>query len=309
MRRGFAVLVVAMVSLALAPMVGAQVTTGAIRGVVTDAQGAVLPGVTVTATSPTLVRGAVSVVSGPHGEFRLPGLQPGTYTLSAELSGFVATKIENLNVRLEQEVSVDVKMQLAGVSESVIVSAETQVVESDVVGLRERIAPATIDSIPLNGRQFLDLVTLVPGTATRPPDCTGRFGRHDSRRTFHQQRLPDRRHAEPRQPERQLQGVLRPGCHPGIQRQRGRVPARVRSRVRRRHQHLDEVGLQRFQRARVAVPGATTPSTRRTTRDSLRPNSIGWMPRSPWAARSPGTRRGSSTPSNTWTRNVERTWT
>lgn len=170
MRRGSSVVLVVLLVFVLAPAAFAQITTGSIRGAVSDAQGAVLPGVTITVTSPALVRGSVSVVSDDRGEFRVPGLQPGVYVLSAELSGFVPTKVEGVVVRLEQDVAVTLTLQLAGVSESVVVSALPQVVESTVVGLRERIAPATIDSIPLNGRQFLDLVQLVPGTAPRPPD-------------------------------------------------------------------------------------------------------------------------------------------
>lgn len=148
----------------------AQVTTGSIRGSVTDAQGAVLPGVTITVQSPSLVRGSVTVVSDERGEFRIPALQPGTYQLVAELSGFNSSTLLDLTVRLEQEVALKVTLQLAGVTEQVVVSAGRQVVETSVVGLRERIVSQTIENIPLNGRQFLDLMQLVPGTAPRPPD-------------------------------------------------------------------------------------------------------------------------------------------
>ena len=149
---------------------GAQVTTGSIRGTVTDAQGAVLPGVTITVKSPALVRGTATGVTDARGEFLLPALQPGAYQVVAELTGFSPSTISDLLVRLEQEAHVNISLQLAGVTEDVVVSAAPQVVESTVVGLRERIAPQTIENIPLNGRQFLDLVQLVPGTAPRPPD-------------------------------------------------------------------------------------------------------------------------------------------
>src|SRR5947208_16794806 len=70
-----------------APNAAAQ-TTGAIRGTVTDAQGAVLPGVTITARSPVLVRGPVTAPSVDDGTDRLPALQPGTYQITDQLSGF-----------------------------------------------------------------------------------------------------------------------------------------------------------------------------------------------------------------------------
>jgi len=61
----------------------AQVTKGSIRGTVNDAQGGVLPGVTVTAKSPSLVRGPVSVTTNDKGGFRIPALEPGTYEIDA----------------------------------------------------------------------------------------------------------------------------------------------------------------------------------------------------------------------------------
>ena len=75
-----------------------------------------------------------------------------------------------MKLGLEQELVINVTLQLASVNETVTVTARGTVVESTVVGLRERIEPTTIENIPLNGRQFLDLVQLVPGTAAKPPD-------------------------------------------------------------------------------------------------------------------------------------------
>lgn len=151
-------------------------TTGTIRGTIVDAQGGVLPGVTVTARSPALVRGAAVVVTDGRGTFHLPGLQPGVYELAAELPGFVTQTLADLNVGLEQEITLQITMPVAALTEKVDVRAEPPVVETSRSGARERIEPHTIESIPLNGRQFLDLVQLVPGTAPRPPDVQEGFG-------------------------------------------------------------------------------------------------------------------------------------
>lgn len=145
-------------------------TTGAVRGTVTDQQGAVLPGVTVTVRGPALIRGPVSVITDAAGLYRVPALQPGTYEVSFELSGFAPASLADVTVHLEQEVVVNLTLRVAGLAETVSVVAPRPVIEASVTGLRERIEPATIENMPLNGRQFLDLVQLVPGTAPRPPD-------------------------------------------------------------------------------------------------------------------------------------------
>jgi len=144
--------------------------TGAIRGTVMDASGAVLPGVSVTVRSPALVRGEVTVVTDSQGNYRVPALQPGTYELVAELTGFVTATVADIAVGLEQEVVVNLTLQLAGVQETVTVKEAVPLIEGTISGLRERIDPQTIETMPLKGRQFLDLVALVPGTAPRPPD-------------------------------------------------------------------------------------------------------------------------------------------
>lgn len=151
-------------------------TTGTIRGTVVDAQGGVLPGVTVTARSPVLVRGTATVVSDGTGAFRLPGLQPGVYEIVIELTGFMTQTTSSINLGLEQEVALQVTLQVAALAETVDVRAEAPLVEASRSGLRERIEPQTIESIPLNGRQFLDLVQLVPGASPRPPDVEEGFG-------------------------------------------------------------------------------------------------------------------------------------
>ena len=145
-------------------------TTGAIRGAIQDAQGAVLPGVTVTARSPVLVRGPVTATTGADGTYRLPALQPGAYQLTAELSGFETRTLSNVVVGLEQELVLNITLGVGGVAETVTVSAQPLVVDASRAGLRTAIAPETIENMPLNGRQFLDLVQLVPGTAPRPPE-------------------------------------------------------------------------------------------------------------------------------------------
>src|SRR5262249_18610635 len=81
--------------------VAAQETRGSIEGVVKDNSGAILPGVTVEARSPALV-GVASAVSDASGAYRFPSLPPGTYEVTAILTGFQSHKVENIQLQLGQ---------------------------------------------------------------------------------------------------------------------------------------------------------------------------------------------------------------
>src|SRR4029077_6277001 len=99
------------------------VQTGTIRGTVHDEQGLAVPGVTITATSPSL-QGPRTQVTDVTGGFTFPNLPPGTYTVSFELSGFATVKRET-NVALGLVVEQNVTLRAAGVAETVQVVAET----------------------------------------------------------------------------------------------------------------------------------------------------------------------------------------
>src|SRR5262245_34621793 len=92
--------------LATASVSAAQEFRGRINGTVTDNTGAVLPGVTVTATSPAMIQPQVQV-TGSEGDYRLIALPPGVYELSFELSGFQVVKREGIRVVINQTLTVD----------------------------------------------------------------------------------------------------------------------------------------------------------------------------------------------------------
>src|SRR6476646_6173178 len=101
---------------ALSNVLGAQETRGSIEGIVRDTSGAVLPGVTVEARSPSLV-GVSTAISDAQGIYRFPALAPGTYTVTAKLSGFTDKKAENIALSLGQTLKVDLALAVGGVSE------------------------------------------------------------------------------------------------------------------------------------------------------------------------------------------------
>jgi hypothetical protein len=125
----------------------AQVESSRLVGTVTDAQNAVLPGVTVTATSPSLI-GQQTVVSEPNGTYRFPSLPAGTYTLTFELSGFQSLKRTSIVLTLNQTLTVDAQMQVQSVQESITVSAASPVVDTQTTSVGSTLDTEKLIGVP-----------------------------------------------------------------------------------------------------------------------------------------------------------------
>jgi hypothetical protein len=139
----------------------AQEQRGSIEGVVKDAQGAVLPGVTIEARH--IERGTtVSVVTDGAGVYRFPSLPAGTYEVTAQLTGFQTSKVENVPLALGQIKTVAFTLQLAGVTESVQVSAEAPLVDTRQSSRATSIRAEQVELLP-KGRDFTTLVTQAAG--------------------------------------------------------------------------------------------------------------------------------------------------
>lgn len=110
--------------LCLALPAGAQIT-GTLEGVITDPAGAALPGATVTAESPALVRASATAVTDGTGRYRIPGLNAGTYRVTVVLQGFATAVQEGVVIPVGTSVTLGVQLSLAGVEEQVTVSATT----------------------------------------------------------------------------------------------------------------------------------------------------------------------------------------
>src|SRR6476659_9595496 len=140
----------------------AQQTTGNITGRIVDAQGAAVPGVTVTARSPQT--GFVRTdVSDGEGIYRLTALPVGTYDVSAELSGFSSFSRKEVTVNVAQTTDLNVELKLAGLTESVNVTAEVPMVKTSDSSVGGVVDVTKIESLPLNGRQFANLAATIPG--------------------------------------------------------------------------------------------------------------------------------------------------
>mgnify|MGYP001289178822 CR=1 FL=1 len=126
---GVVLLVLGGLVLAAAPA-SAQIVTGALRGVVSDASGAVLPGVTVELTGPALIGGPKTAVTDDRGQYRFPNLAPGLYTLTASLAGFQTMRREGIRVEVGSQFDIDFKMSVGALSETVNVRGATSMVDT-----------------------------------------------------------------------------------------------------------------------------------------------------------------------------------
>ena len=146
-------------ALLLAVPVMAQEQRGSLEGVVKDSSGAVLPGVTVEAKG---TAGTQVSVTDENGQYRFPSLIPGRYSVVATLQGFNTATVADVLVVLGQTLKADVTMQLAGVSETVQVSAERPIVDVKSAAANTVVTREFIDNIP-KGRNAINLATLAPG--------------------------------------------------------------------------------------------------------------------------------------------------
>ena len=155
-----------MVMLAAATLpAAAQGTGGALVGTITDAQGGVLPGVTVTVRNVDtgLVR---TTVSEADGQYRIPALPPGRYDVAAELQGFAGAEAKSLTLNTGLELRRDLTLGLTGVQESITVTGEAPVVEATKTEVAGIITQAQIESLPIESRSAISLALLMPGTGT-----------------------------------------------------------------------------------------------------------------------------------------------
>jgi hypothetical protein len=171
-RRAFLRAVIASMFVVMSAMpVIAQVTAlSSIRGTVTDATGAALPGVTVTLTSPALQVAEMTAVTQPDGSYRFGELPAGIYRLKFELTGFNTLVREELRLTVGFEARVDAPLTIGTVQESVTVSGESPVVDLAKTTTAANLSKDQIAMLPV-GRGFQQLYAMTPGVnATGAPD-------------------------------------------------------------------------------------------------------------------------------------------
>lgn len=170
MVRGVGASLLAVALLLAASSAGAQTGDGSLRGYVRDAQGAVLPGVTVTARSETLLQPIVGV-SDNTGYYRLLNLPPGTFDITAELAGFATHRREGIVMRAGTIFTVDIAMTLGNISETITVTGESPMIETGRPTSVLNIDGELLRSAPVTSRRlFSDALDLAPGVGSRNVD-------------------------------------------------------------------------------------------------------------------------------------------
>jgi hypothetical protein len=140
----------------------AQTSMGAVNGTVTDSAGAVVPGATVT-----LVNEATGIRSGRQtntsGHFVFVDVRPGTYVLTVELSGFNTAKTAAFTVGVNETVARNVTLKVGNMSEVVEVTAQSELLQTSTAELGHVVEERVIRAVPLQGRNFTQLLLLSPG--------------------------------------------------------------------------------------------------------------------------------------------------
>lgn len=146
--------------------------SGTIAGVVRDASSAVLPGVTVEVASPALIEKVRSVVSDGEGQYKVVDLRPGVYTVTFSLSGFSTFKREGIELSAGFTATINGDLKVGSLEETITVSGQSPIVDTQNVTLPKVIQMETIQSLPNTGTNFAQLT---PG-ATRNTDIGGASG-------------------------------------------------------------------------------------------------------------------------------------
>lgn len=156
----------------IAMPLGAQ-QTGEIRGKITEEKGEVLPGVSITATSPSL-QGIRTALSDEDGKFRLPLLPVGAYSLTFELSGFEKLTMIDQKIHLGFTVDIPVTMNSARLSAEITVKAPTPLIDKTKIDTSYRLNSDDLSRIPTQARTITEVVGLTPGvTGVRVNTLTG----------------------------------------------------------------------------------------------------------------------------------------
>ena len=159
----------------LMPLMAFAQATGQINGLVTDTQGGVLPGVTLEVTN--MDTGAVrTTVTGDDGLYTVPLLQPGNYSVKASLNGFKTAVREFVRVTVTETARVAFELEVGQLSEVLTVTGTATLVETTNATHGIVIDEQKVVDLPLNGRNFTQLGTLIPGVVAPPTSLGGQTG-------------------------------------------------------------------------------------------------------------------------------------
>ena len=155
-----------------------QSTTGGVNGTITDTTGAVVPGTAVTLSN---VETGVEVTTEANasGFFVFVNVQPGNYTLVSEQTGFKSAVLPTFNVGVNQTVTQNIALEVGSVTETIEVMAQAEQLQQSTSELGTVIGVKEVEDLPLNGRNFTQLLTLTPGATPVSTAQSSGIGSHD----------------------------------------------------------------------------------------------------------------------------------
>ncbi len=174
------------------PALAQGTSAASIAGTVTDASGAVLPGVTVEASSPALIEQVRTATTDERGQYRIVELRPGTYTVTFSMQGFSTFKRQGLELPPNFSATVSAELKIGEIEETVTVSGETPLVDTVNVTRQTVISKTLLDRVP-SGKNLLSLYALTPGLVmpAQAQDVGGSKGESTARGSVHGSRQAD----------------------------------------------------------------------------------------------------------------------
>jgi outer membrane receptor protein involved in Fe transport len=142
-------------------------STALLQGTVTDSKGAVLPNATVTVRNRD-TSAARTTQTDDAGNYQVAALPVGTYSVEVQVQGFKTQVADRVTIEVARTVVQNFQMEIGALSEQVLVSSDVPVIETATTSVGTVINQRTVQEIPLNGRHFVDLGLLIPGSVTPP---------------------------------------------------------------------------------------------------------------------------------------------
>jgi hypothetical protein len=148
---------------------------GAIAGVVRDESGAVLPGVTVEASSPALIEKTRTAISDSAGQYNVEQLRPGVYTVTFSLTGFNSVRREGIEISAGFTAPVNASLKVGAVQETITVSGQSPVVDVQNISQQKTLVKEVLDALP-TARSFATLGATLPSVIPNQRDVGGSLG-------------------------------------------------------------------------------------------------------------------------------------
>ena len=156
------VVLLSLFTLMLVACLAAQTDTASLNGTITDTSGAVIPKARITVTQPA-TGFSRETVSGPGGDYNIPLLPPGSYSMKVQAQGFSTVEQKGITLLVGRAVTLHQTLKPGGANEVVEVTAEPAMIETTVSNVVGTVSPTEVSNLPIQDRNFSGLETLIPG--------------------------------------------------------------------------------------------------------------------------------------------------